>query len=128
MGDGARHITWAMLSVAACGGGISAREAEEPARRARAKEAMIAEARAAAREESLFVAESIAFVSSFTVDTVAAVIDSLPGSPSSEGVDEDGAPRFYARSTRGALCGITGSLSYRLAPGDTLRCQWIPRP
>lgn len=112
--------------MAGCGGGIAAREAEEPERRAREKAAMIAAARAAAVEESLFVAESVAFVSSFTLDTVASVIDSLPLSPSSEEIDEQGAPRFYARSTRGSLCGIAESMSYRLVPGDTLRCQWSP--
>lgn len=125
MGDLVRLAVVCLLGTVACGGGIAAREAEEPARRAREKAAMLETARAAAVEESIFVADSIAFVSSFTIDTVAVVIDQAPGSPSSDG-DEDVAPRFVVRSTSGAQCTITESLSYRLVRGDTLCCQWSP--
>lgn len=114
-----KRAVLAVLLLTACGG--------MEARDARHKAAMIEEAKAMAAEESTYAAESLAFVATFTVDTVAARFDSIPPVPPP---DLDGAyepeRRFYARSARGAVCEVTDERYAKLAAGDTLRCQWSP--
>lgn len=111
-----------VVGLFACGGGMAAKESRDRTR-------MLEAARAVAAEESAFTAESLAFVATITVDTVMARFDSTPPPPAES--DDAAEPdarwqerRWFVRSPRGSLCEVERERYDRLAPGDTLRCQW----
>jgi hypothetical protein len=97
--------------------------AEEKARQREA--AMIGQAIADSVAELEFMEDSTALAASITVDTVASMrtIDA----PVVDG-DAPRMPLHQAVSPRGQVCTITVEKSIKLAPGDTLSCQWASAP
>ena len=104
-----------IAGLAACSGGMAERDARD-------KAAMLAEAQTIIAEESAYVAESLAFMATFTTDTVAARFDSVLRAPPADGSPSE--RHWYVRSTHGRVCEVELVLHDRLVPGDTLRCQW----
>lgn len=106
----------AVLAVSACASD------EEKARRA--EEKMVELAKVDAQAESLFVHDSLAVAASITVDTVSSA-GYFPALVNPDG-DTLAPSQSLARSRSGATCMLDSATAMRVAPGDTLRCQWLP--
>lgn len=108
-----------MVSASAC---VPADEKER-----RRVAIMVEQAKADAVAESVFVQDSLALLSSITVDTVASVTLVQPGASDEEGnswIDTI----YQAIARRGTVCAIDSSRFATLTGGDTLSCQWEKVP